>query len=237
MQHATVIIRILKICSGLGEKRQNLAKSQCGEDSDFVSWQNETLPSEPLDWFFSFSLFYQVWNQGYCIPFMFLTEIYKNVFTVCDADDVALTVKTPATVNAAVLTAQMDGTKTFKLTSVTTDPTGAPIAWTPSPDVGNEAATFDISGASLTPATRHTVTLQLEDGVDSTTGTPVSNAGKSVELGVCTCKKFFRNDCLFLFSFGSLPLFTVFQKKTKFELTVYRNEGFVFQCPLLQQQD
>ena len=79
--------------------------------------------------------------------------------------------------------------KTFRVTAVSSDPTGGSITWTVLPS--GEHSIFYIFGDGLTPATKQTVTVQLADGVDASTGAVVDNDSKTVTTSVCTGKKHF----------------------------------------------
>ena len=101
---------------------------------------------------------------------------------------------TSTTTTTADLVAAMDHTyswKTFRVTAVSSDPSGAPILWTFMPT--EEDFMFYIFGEGLTPATKQTVTVQLADGVDASTGAVVDNDSKTVTKSFCTREKHFFN--------------------------------------------
>ena len=91
------------------------------------------------------------------------------------------------TINSTDIVAVMDGSKTFFVTAISSDPSGGNITWTIlSP---NEDFFHYIYGEGLTPATKQTVTLHLADGEDASTGAVVDNYLKTVTTSVCTRKK------------------------------------------------
>ena len=85
--------------------------------------------------------------------------------------------------------------RTFRVTAVSSDPTGGSITWTVLPK--EEHFMFFIMGNRLTPATKQTVTVQLADGVDASTGAVVDNDSKTVTKSFCTRKKHFFDHIVF----------------------------------------
>ena len=110
---------------------------------------------------------------------------------------------TSTTPTTADLVAVMNHThlwKTFRVTAVSSDPTGHSISWTFLP-LG-EHFIFYIFGDGLLPATKQTVTVQLADGLNASTGAVVENESKTVTKSICTRKKHFFNELVLLFSVG-----------------------------------
>ena len=108
--------------------------------------------------------------------------------------------ETSTTTTTSELVAVMNHTqsrKTFRVIAVSSDPTGESITWTFLPS--EEHFMFHISGDGLPPATKQTVTVQLADGVNGSTGAVVENESKTVTKSICTRKKHFFNQLVFAF--------------------------------------
>ena len=115
----------------------------------------------------------------------------RSLHTGCDAELVHLngTSTTPTTADLVAVMNQTQSKKTFRVTAVSSEPTGGSNTWTFLPS--KEYLIFFIYGQGLTPATQYTVTVQLADGVDASTGAVVDNDSKTVTTSVCTGKKHF----------------------------------------------
>ena len=107
--------------------------------------------------------------------------------------------------------------KTFRVTAVSSDPPSGSITWTFMPSEEDFFMVY-IIGEGLTPATKQTVTVQLADGVDASTGAVVENDSKTVTKSICTRKKHFINQHVFC-SFFELVFFVLnFEKQLTFFL-------------------
>ena len=121
----------------------------------------------------------------------------QSLPTGCDTEVVRLegTSTTPTTADLVAVMNYTNSWKTFRVTAVSSDPTGGSITWNFLP--GEEHFMFYIFGGMLTPATKQTITVHLADGVDASSGAVVDNDSKTVTKTFCTREKPFFNHFVF----------------------------------------